>query len=102
MRLHDLWAVPIGMLAFALVARTYLIGPTPLFIYPDSYYYADLGRQLARAEGFSTLLTFPYIVSWMRDAGISPQPPWPNVARFPLISLVYAPVFALLPWCAGQ
>ena len=45
MRPHNAWAVPIAVLAFALVARSYLIGPTPIFMFPDSYYYADLGRQ---------------------------------------------------------
>jgi 4-amino-4-deoxy-L-arabinose transferase-like glycosyltransferase len=95
MKPQNAWAVPIAVLAFALVARTYLIGPTPIFMFPDSYYYADLGRQLARDRGFSSQLTFPYIVSWMRDAGVSPQPPWPNVARFPLIAVLYAPLFAV-------
>jgi len=101
MRRRDLWMVPIGLLAFALIARAQLVGPTAVFVYPDSFYYADLGRQHARGEGFSTLITFPYIVSWMGDAGVSPQPPWPNVARFPLISVLYAPAFAVFgasPW----
>ena len=87
------------MLLIALLATAsvfpYLVGPTRLVL-PDAYHYADLGRQVARGEGFTSLITYPYVIAWMHDAGISVAPPWPNVARFPLIALVYAPFFLVL------
>lgn len=78
---------------FALATLRTQTGPLP---YPDSFHYADLGRQLARGEGFTTQMAYPYVVSWVRDAGLSAEPPWPNVTRFPLIAALYAPFFAVL------
>jgi hypothetical protein len=65
------------------------------FGFPDAYHYAEIGRQLARGEGLTTLQTYPYILAWYGEAGLDRTPPWPNVARFPLLPLVYAPVFRI-------
>jgi len=43
----------------------------------------------------SSLQTYPYILSWYESHGVPLTPPWPNVARFPLITILYAAVFHL-------
>jgi 4-amino-4-deoxy-L-arabinose transferase-like glycosyltransferase len=66
------------------------------FYYPDSFHYAEMGRQVARGEGFTSLQTYPYVLAWMQANQVPIEPPWPNVARFPLITAIYGPAFALL------
>lgn len=63
------------------------------FTFPDAYHYADIGRQLARGDGMTTLQTYPYVLAWLHEKGVPTAPPWPNVTRFPLLPLIYAPYF---------
>lgn len=65
------------------------------FTFPDAYHYADIGRQIARGDGMTTLQTYPYVLAWLHEAGVPTSPPWPNVTRFPLLPLVYAPYFRI-------
>jgi 4-amino-4-deoxy-L-arabinose transferase-like glycosyltransferase len=50
----------------------------------DALDYAQMGRQLARGEGPTSLQTFPYELGWLRAQGHATTPPWPNLRRFPL------------------
>ena len=65
------------------------------FTFPDAYHYADIGRQIARGDGMTTLQTYPYVLAWLRETGLPTAPPWPNVTRFPLLPLMYAPCFRI-------
>lgn len=65
------------------------------FTYPDAFHYAEMGRQLERGEGFTSLQGYWYLLAWLRRHGLSIAPPWPNVTRFPLITLVYGLAFRL-------
>ena len=66
------------------------------FFSPDSVDYAQMGRQVFRGEGFTSLQTFPYVLQFLADCGLSTEPPWPNTTRFPLISIVHALSFSLV------
>lgn len=77
-----------------MLALTAPVSAKP-WIYPDAYTYAEMGRQVARGDGFSTLQAHPYVLTWLREHGSSLEPPWPNVTRFPLIALIYGGAFRL-------
>lgn len=64
--------------------------------FPDSYHYAEMGRQIVRGAGFSSQQAYPYLLSWLRERGHPVAPPWPNVTRFPLMTLIDAGAFRLL------
>lgn len=59
----------------------------------DAHDYAQMGRQLARGQGFSSLQTFPFELAWLEAHGASSAAPWPNAHRFPLLPLINAGVF---------
>lgn len=80
--------------AIAAVAATAGVVYSPdSFLYPDAFYYAEMGRQLQRGEGFTSLQGYPYLFSWLGNRGLPVEPPWPNVSRFPLVTIVYALAF---------
>lgn len=60
---------------------------------------AVLGRQLARGEGFTTLVNYPqtYAVRNARGAGFDEKQVYPELYHAPLYSLVLAGAFAMLP-----
>ena len=68
------------------------------FTFPDAYHYADIGRQIARGDGMTTLQTYPYVLAWLRETGLPTAPPWPNVTRFPLLPLMYGPSVVVNSW----
>ncbi|HEX2861774.1 MAG TPA: hypothetical protein VHN79_09040, partial [Lacunisphaera sp.] len=63
---------------------------------------AVLGRQLARGEGFTTLVNYPqtYAVRDARGAGFDEREPYPELYHAPLYSIVLAGTFALVPEAA--
>lgn len=63
--------------------------------YPDSLDYAQLGRELSRGGGFRSQQTFPYILGWLKERGLPTDAPWPNLNRFPLITVLNALAFRL-------
>lgn len=85
-------ALAVALLAATLVLRAYSSTP-PRFLYPDAFYYAEMGRQIARGEGFTSLQAYPFLLSWLERSGLDVAPPWPNVSRFPLVMLLYAGPF---------
>ena len=84
----------VGAFAILEMAALWILSPHTLN-FPDAFHYAEMGRQLYRGEGFTSLQTYPYILSWYESHGVPLTPPWPNVARFPLITILYAAVFHL-------
>lgn len=86
--------IAIALLALAVVGWVYAVTPKH-FLYPDAHYYAEMGRQVARGEGFTSLQAYPLLLSWLDGLGHDLRPPWPNVSRFPLITILYAGPFAL-------
>lgn len=60
---------------------------------------AVMARQLARGEGFTTLVNYPqtYAVLHARGTGFSEQRAYPEVSHAPLYATVLAAVFAVTP-----
>jgi len=65
-------------------------------IYPDTFDYAQMGRQLSRGEGMTSLQVFPYSLGWLDAQGQETAAPWPNIWRFPLPVIVRAVSFSVL------
>jgi arylsulfatase A-like enzyme len=87
-------AIFVAAIAVCLWASPDAREPTP-FIYPDSYHYLEMGRQLSRGEGFTSLQAYPYLLAWLQQKGLPLDPPWPNVTRFPLLPIVYGVAFSI-------
>lgn len=60
---------------------------------------ADLARQVARGEGFTTLVNYPqtYALMRVRGEGFDERRLYPELHHAPLYALVLAGVFAVLP-----
>lgn len=60
---------------------------------------ADVGRQLAAGEGFSTLVNYPQTAAVLRAQGVrfDPARPYPDLHHAPLYPLVIAGALRLLP-----
>lgn len=60
---------------------------------------ADLGRQIARGEGFTTLVNFPQTAAWLAARGVrfDPEKAYPELHYAPLYALVVAGALAALP-----
>ena len=60
---------------------------------------ADLGRQIARGEGFTTLVNFPQTAAFLRARGVrfDPAQPFPELHQAPLYPLVIAGALRTLP-----
>ena len=60
---------------------------------------ADVGRQLARGEGFTTLVNYPQTAAFLRERGIrfDPARPYPELHQAPLYALVIAGALRVLP-----
>jgi 4-amino-4-deoxy-L-arabinose transferase-like glycosyltransferase len=90
-----------GAVAFVSVVAAgvwwiaYVSSPQALIVV-DAHDYAQMARQLARGEGWTSLQAFPYLLEWLPERGLSIEPPWPVVTRFPLPILVEAFAFRLL------
>lgn len=64
--------------------------------FADANDYAQMGRQLHRGEGFTSIQTFPYVLAWLEARDLPTEPPWPNVTRFPLITILNAFSFGVV------
>ncbi|MFI5336466.1 MAG: ArnT family glycosyltransferase, partial [Opitutales bacterium] len=65
---------------------------------------AELGRQIARGQGFTTLVNYPqtYAVLKARWVKFDENRPYPELHHAPLYPLALAAVFALLPQAAWR
>ena len=60
---------------------------------PDSYDYAQIGRELRKGNGFSTLQIFPRHVSYLNESGYLKNERWPNFHRYPLPTLTVSGLY---------
>ncbi|MGH7946488.1 MAG: hypothetical protein ACREF9_15990, partial [Opitutaceae bacterium] len=60
---------------------------------------ADVGRQLARGAGFTTLVNYPQTAAILQRRGVrfDPEQPYPELHHAPLYSLVLAGALRVLP-----
>ena len=60
---------------------------------------ADMGRQLARGEGFTTNINYPQTVAFLQKRGVKfdPANPYPELHQAPLYALVIAGALRVLP-----
>lgn len=65
---------------------------------------ADVGRQLARGEGFTTLVNYPQTAAFLAARGLhfDPRRAYPELHEAPLYSLVIAGALRLLPGAARE
>jgi hypothetical protein len=92
-------AVLAGTLALSLVvAWKQFHGP----VTETTLLQADLGRQLARGQGFTTLVNFPQTVAYLQARGVNfdPMQPYPELHHAPLYALVIAGGLRLFPEAA--
>ncbi|MAB80618.1 MAG: hypothetical protein CMJ89_14795 [Planctomycetes bacterium] len=81
---------------FSVLALAFARGYTHEYFYnADAYDFAQMGRQLAEGEGFTTLQAFPRHLVFFEGRGLEDQAPWPNLYRYPL-SVTAAGFFQLL------
>jgi hypothetical protein len=87
--------IPIALYLLALVARFILIIHFPDAAYPDSYYYADVARNLAAGRGFE--VDFVWIFAEVGGAiPADPVLPIPSNAHWmPFASIVQVPFLLL-------
>lgn len=60
----------------------------------DALDYAQMGRQLATGEGFTTLQVFPRHARFLAENGLA-EGPWPNLHRYPLPTVLDALTYRL-------
>ena len=104
------WTLLVLVLS-ATVGALELATSNPTLRYPDAFDYAQLGRQLWSGQGFTTLETYPYVLSRLAELGVDTGAPWPTSSRFPLPIVTAAASYALLgpndlaalvpAWCAS-
>ncbi len=69
--------IAIALLGLAVVGWFYSVTPKH-FAYPDAHYYAEMGRQVARGEGFTSLQAYPLLLSWLEGRGLDCARPGPT------------------------
>lgn len=90
-----------GTLALSLVvAWKQFHGP----VTESTLLQADMGRQLARGEGFTTLVNFPQTVAFLQARGekFDAATPYPELHHAPLYALVVAGGLRLFPEAARE
>ncbi|MSU50925.1 MAG: hypothetical protein EXS37_17850 [Opitutus sp.] len=90
-----------GTLALSLlVAWKQFHGPTS----EATLVQADMGRQLARGAGFSTLVNYPQTVAFLNARGVrfDPRRPYPELHQAPFYSIVIAGGLRLMPGAARE
>ncbi|HYP17345.1 MAG TPA: hypothetical protein VEQ65_09065, partial [Opitutus sp.] len=91
-----LGAAVLGVLVLSLwVSWKQFHGPTS----ESTLLQADVGRQLASGEGFSTLVNYPQTAAFLaaRGAKFDPALPYPELHHAPLYSIVIAGVLKSMP-----
>jgi hypothetical protein len=94
-------AVLVGTLVLSLlVAWKQFHGP----VSERTLAQANVGRQLARGEGFSTLVNYPQTAAFLRARGLrfDPARPYPELHQAPLYPLVIAGALRALPSSARE
>jgi hypothetical protein len=88
--------MPLLLYALALAVRLVLIALFPDPAYPDSFYYVDVARSLARGDGFTVdfIWIFPEVGGTIPADPVLPIPS--NAHWMPLASIVQVPFIWLL------
>jgi hypothetical protein len=88
--------IPLLLYALALAVRLVLIALFPDPAYPDSFYYVDVARSLARGDGFQVdfVWIFPEVGGIIPAGPVLPIPS--NAHWMPLASIVQVPFIWLL------
>jgi len=89
------WTLAVAVLSATVCAIEFATS-TAALRYPDAFDYAQLGRQLWAGWGFTSLETYPYVLSRLAELGVDTAPPWPASSRFPLPIIAAAASFAAL------
>ena len=87
--------IPIALYLLALVARLVLIIHFPDAAYPDSYYYADVARNLAAGRGFEVDFVWIFAEVGGRIPADPVLPIASNAHWMPLASIVQVPFLLL-------
>ncbi len=75
----------VGFLLFLAISIIWLWAfNTNSFWKADALDYAQMGRELGRGKGFSTLQTFPRHIRFFQEKGYLEKENWPNLYRYPL------------------
>ncbi len=87
--------VALVLLGSLFVANKQFHGPST----ETTLVQADMGRQLARGEGFTTLVNYPQTAAFLRARGVAfdATQPYPEIHHAPLYSMVIAAVLKLTP-----
>src|SRR5690349_5411555 len=91
-----LGAMVFGTVALSLlIARKQFHGPVSEL----TLMQADTGRQLARGQGFTTLVNYPQTAAFLAARGVrfDPDKPYPELHQAPLYSIVIAAGLRLTP-----
>lgn len=85
----------VGLVLSLRVAWTQFRGP----LSEATLLQADLGRQVASGQGFTTLVNYPQTAAVLAQRGrqFDPQKPYPELSQAPLYALVIAGGLRLLP-----
>lgn len=85
----------VGLVLSLRVAWTQFRGP----LTEATLLQADLGRQVAAGQGFTTLVNYPQTAAVLAQRGrqFDPQQPYPELSQAPLYALVIAGGLKLLP-----
>lgn len=89
-------AIPITLFLVSLVARGFVAVLFAEPAYPDAYYYANLGRELAAGGGFQIdyIWNFVEVGGRLPDQGVLPIPS--NAHWMPLAALIQVPFIWIL------
>lgn len=85
----------VGLVLSLRVAWTQFHGP----VSEHTLIQADMGRQLARGEGFTTLVNYPQTAAFLEERGrrFDPLQPYPELHHAPLYALVIGGALRMLP-----
>ena len=90
-------ALTLGLAALSALAWTVFLRTHAFPLWAtDAFDLAQMGRQLVRGEGFTSLQVFPYVLAWLEEHGHATEPAWANVWRAPLPILAKALAIGLV------
>ena len=73
----------LGLGILTIATCCWLFSFNPSLIYPDAYDYAQMGREIARGNGFSSQQLFPRHIPFLAEHDLWDTRPWPNLYRYP-------------------
>lgn len=82
----------VGLLLFLPITIIWIWGFNTNYFFAkrDAFDYAQVGREIANCNGFSTLQIFPRHIPLLREKGHLDKENWPNLHRYPLVPILNA------------